>query len=276
MPELAPTYERLCGLAGGGDVAARFLSLYRPPPYLAGCSQVVWGGGARLIRNYDYSPATFDGVLLASTWVRPVIAMLDCVWGALDGINDAGLVASLAFGGRKVTGEGFGIPLLLRYVLETCDTTADAVSALMRLPSHMSYSVTLLDRDGEHATVHLAPDRSADVTRSTVCTNHARAVEWPDYAALTKSVERQAFLEASVLPLPSLDAAVDAFLRPPLHATKYRRGFGTLYTAIYDPHARSVSLRWPRGLRLVASHDAFEPREVVVDLRAAPAISLVQ
>ena len=34
MPELVSTYERLVELAGGSDTAARFLSLYRPPPYL--------------------------------------------------------------------------------------------------------------------------------------------------------------------------------------------------------------------------------------------------
>lgn len=28
MPKLAPTYDRLCDLAGGGDLAARFLSLW--------------------------------------------------------------------------------------------------------------------------------------------------------------------------------------------------------------------------------------------------------
>ena len=38
MPELAPVYERLCELAGGGDLEARLLSMWRPPPYLAGCS----------------------------------------------------------------------------------------------------------------------------------------------------------------------------------------------------------------------------------------------
>ena len=42
MPELVPAYERVVELAGGGDLAARMLSLYRPPPYLAACSQGVW------------------------------------------------------------------------------------------------------------------------------------------------------------------------------------------------------------------------------------------
>ena len=31
MPEIVPLYEELCDLAGGGDVASRFLSLYGPP-----------------------------------------------------------------------------------------------------------------------------------------------------------------------------------------------------------------------------------------------------
>ena len=44
MPELMPTYEKLCELAGGGDLAARFLSFYRPPLYLSGCSQAIWFG----------------------------------------------------------------------------------------------------------------------------------------------------------------------------------------------------------------------------------------
>ena len=36
MPEIVPMYERLCELAGGGDLEARFLSLYRPPGLRAG------------------------------------------------------------------------------------------------------------------------------------------------------------------------------------------------------------------------------------------------
>ncbi len=41
MPEIAPLYEELCELAGGGDRAARFLSFYCPPAYLAACSQAI-------------------------------------------------------------------------------------------------------------------------------------------------------------------------------------------------------------------------------------------
>ena len=41
MPELVPTYDRLVDLAGGGDLAGRLLSLWRPPGFIVGCSQVV-------------------------------------------------------------------------------------------------------------------------------------------------------------------------------------------------------------------------------------------
>ena len=59
--------------------------------------------------------------------------MSDCLWGLLDGINDSGLAVSLTFGGRKDVGDGFAIPLVVRYVLETCDTVAEARAALARV-----------------------------------------------------------------------------------------------------------------------------------------------
>ena len=38
--------------------------------------------------------------------------MSDCLWGLLDGMNDDGLGVSLTFGGRRVLGDGFGIPIV--------------------------------------------------------------------------------------------------------------------------------------------------------------------
>ena len=131
MPELVPTYEKVCGLAGGGDLEARFLGMWAPPSYLAGCSQAVWRiGDPVLARNYDYAPERLEGTILHTRWVRPVIGSGDCAWGLLDGLNDAGLAVSLAFGGRKVVGSGFGVPLVVRYLLETCETTEQARATL--------------------------------------------------------------------------------------------------------------------------------------------------
>ncbi len=248
MPELEPIYEQLLELSGAGDVAARFLGLYGPPPYLTGCTQVTLAQSASLIRNYDYSPKLFEGTLLASNWLRPVIAMVDCLWGALDGVNDAGLIASLAFGGRSISGLGFGIPLVLRYLLETCDTTSDAIAALSRLPMHMPYNVSLIDREGHSATVLVAPDREAAVVPDAVCTNHQQQVEWPDYARLTRSVERKEYLEillAAQNDDPDHEAVLTAFLEPPLYQTRLEQGFGTLYTARYRAEERALELHWP-------------------------------
>ena len=36
MPELIPVYNTLCRLAKNDDVASRFLSMWNPPPYMAG------------------------------------------------------------------------------------------------------------------------------------------------------------------------------------------------------------------------------------------------
>ena len=78
-----------------------------------------------LVRNYDYAPSRMEGIIWSTRLAeRRVIGMSDCLWGLLDGMNDAGLAVSLTFGGRRVLGDGFGIPLVVRYLLETCDDVA--------------------------------------------------------------------------------------------------------------------------------------------------------
>lgn len=248
MPELIPTYERLLELAGGGDLVSRFLSLYRPAPYLTACSQVVWpGDDPVLIRNYDYSPELFEATLLSTAWNgRRVIAMSDCIWGVLDGCNEAGLALSLSFGGRPVVGDGFGIPLVLRYILEFCDGTEAATAVLRRVPVHMAYNVTILDARGDYVTVYVSPDRGPVVRRWPVATNHQGRVEWTEFARASTSVEREHFL-SSRLSDPSETAAglVEAFLRPPLFCQDFARGWGTLYTAVYRPTRGQAEYRWP-------------------------------
>jgi predicted choloylglycine hydrolase len=250
MPELMPVYERLCALAGGSDLSARFLSFYRPPPYISGCSQAVWRGGEPvLVRNYDYDPRLCDGLILDTAWAGGgVIASIDCLWGCLDGMNEAGLAVSLSFGGRRAVGDGFGIPIVLRYVLEFCRTAADAADVLRRVPTHMAYNVTAIDRTGAFFTAQLAPDRPALISKARLATNHQGEIEWQRHADATASVERERFL-ARLLSKRGTSAPqlADAFLRPPLHSKAYARGYGTLYTAIYRPARGEVEYRWPEA-----------------------------
>lgn len=266
MPEILPVYENLCELAGGGDLPSRFLSLYNPPPYLSGCSQLAWTKGKNaLIRNYDYTPRLFDGVFLYSHWLKPVMAMVDCMWGALDGINGDGLSVSLSFGGRNVYGQGFGIPIILRYLLETCSTVHEALAAMQRLPIHMQYNVTVLDANGESVTVFLSPNKAAEVSHFPLATNHQHQVEWEEYAQLTRTVERkECLMEAIHNPNETFKTVREKFLKPPLYNTDFRKGFGTLYTSVYHPNKKKVQLLWP-SKKHTFSFDNFEEKKIVIN-----------
>lgn len=250
LPALIPTWERLIDLAGGGDLEARFLSLYSPPAYISGCSQAVWSGEEpMLVRNYDYSTKAFDGIVLKSAWGdRSVMGTADCLIGLVDGINDAGLSVSLTFGGRRVVGPGFGIPIVLRHLLESCETAEQAVQILTSVPTHMSYNVTVLDAQRKCFTVYLSPDRQPVVSNAPVATNHQEGMEWLAHARETRTVERERFLLTRlVLHEESEQRFISHFLRPPLYSLAFARGFGTLYTAALYPRKGEMSYLWPQG-----------------------------
>lgn len=266
LPGMLPIYEELTELAGGADDVARFLSLYCPPPSIRGCTQAVWtrGGQFSLIRNYDFSPRLCDGVLLRSDWAGVgVIAMTDCLVGALDGMNEHGLAASLAFGGSKTVGNGFGTTMLVRAVLQSCESTLEAVRFLAPIPVHMAYNVTLLDQSGATATVLLRPGRDAEVTSDPVAANHQGEIQWPRYERFSRSQERAQFA-SMLLALPESHGLhgpadfAERFLEPPLFRDQYARGSGTLYTAAYSPREGAVELRW-RDATVRRGFDAFEP-----------------
>ena len=268
MPELMPLYEDLCAQAGGGDLAARFLSFYNPPPYLSGCSQAIWAGKEPvMVRNYDYNPNAFDQLVLNTNWKgRQVLGTSDGLWGLVDGVNDAGLAISLTFGGRRVVGEGFGVPLILRYVMQTCETVDEATAVLARVPTHMSYNVTVLDRKRNYVTAMLSPDRAALITHAAVATNHQENVEWISHARFTATVERERYLLNRLrMHRDPEEKFIAAFLKPPLYSTAFHAGFGTLYTAVYRPRKKEMELRWPGTIWPLSMADVVEgAREVLV------------
>jgi predicted choloylglycine hydrolase len=258
MPELMPMYRRMVELTGDDDTAAAMLTLWNPPAFIVACSQAVvpdaQTGEPVLIRNYDYDPHLFESTIHRARWgSRRVMGTGDCLWGLLDGVNDQGLALSLTFGGRSEVGEGFGIPVVLRYVLETCDDAAAGVEVLRRLPHQLSYNVTLCDRDGAVATVRIAPDRLLRVTDRRTATNHPDEVEWPTHAAFVHSEERLELLDDLCENGADADTVVAAMLAPPMLARRWEQGFVTLYTAAYRPASERLTYHWPghsRELRL--------------------------
>jgi predicted choloylglycine hydrolase len=271
MPELVPTHERLVELAGDTDLIARFMSSFCPPSYLIACSQAVWSRDEPfLVRNYDYSPKLCEGVILKTAWNgRQVISMNDCMWGVLDGINEDGLAVSLSFGGRRAVGVGFGVPLVLRYVLEFCTGTDEAISVLERVPVHMSYNVTVLDRSGKFVTAYLRPDQPAVVRAVPYAANHQEEIEWEQHAKATATLQRERFLFAQLRgDARGPDDLIQSFLRPPLYSSAFARGYGTLYTAVYRPTGRTVEYLWPATIWKLC-FDAFEEGRRTISFDAA-------
>ena len=260
MPELVPTYERLVELAGNTDLIARFMSSFCPPSYLLACSQAVWSNDEPfLVRNYDYSPHSCEGVILKTSWNgRQVISMNDCMWGVLDGINEDGLAVSLSFGGRRAVGVGFGVPLVLRYILEFCTSTDEATSVLERMPVHMSYNVTVVDCSGKFITAYLRPDQPAVIRAVPYAANHQEEIEWEEHAKATATLQRERFLFGQLRGDAGTPADfIQSFLRPPLYSSAFAKGYGTLYTAVYRPTGRAVEYLWPATIWKLG-FDTFE------------------
>jgi predicted choloylglycine hydrolase len=248
MPELVPVWERLVELAGGDEVTARLLTLWDPPRFLPGCSQATLGGrNPLLIRNYDYGLDLFERVVYSSAFTgRRVLGTGDCLWGLLDGMNDAGLAVSLAFGGRPGSSPGFGIPLVVRYLLEVAASLDDVRSVLRAVQVNMSYNLTVVDGSGESLTAFVAPDSAPEFSSARVATNHRGAVpEYPERAQSLRSVERQRRLLSLLDSDPDITKLTSAFLRPPLRSIEYGRAFGTLYTAVYRPNDGVADYLWP-------------------------------
>ncbi len=267
MPELMPTYRRLVELAGGDDVAARMLTMWNAPAFLPACSQaVVTGPTPALCRNYDYSPDLWECTVYSSAFSgRRVIGTGDCLWGLLDGMNDAGLAVSLTFGGRPGAGPGFAIPIVVRYLLEVASTVQQARELLRTIPIAMSYNLTMVDASGDACTAFVAPGQPPEFSATPVATNHHGVVpEYPQRAASLRSVPRLDRLTDLVTQDPSPDDLARAFVSDPLYNREYSGAFGTLYTALYRPTEGTVDYVWPDGTWRRRFDDPDATRTVVL------------
>jgi predicted choloylglycine hydrolase len=261
MPEIFGDFTGLVEAVGGGDLEARFLSHWCPPPLVTACSIAMLSGPSPLmIRNYDYPPSLCDALALRTHWSgRSVIGMSDCGWGLMDGLNEDGLAVAISFGGRRDVGHGFGIGLVVRFLLQVAATTEEAVERLVDLPVQMSYNVAILDRLGNHRVVFVAPDRPARVTHLASAANRQGETEWQRHADYCNTVEREAYLESMVtFPLIEPTDLVSAFLRPPLHRPLIDSTWGTVYTASYEPASGAMTLLWPDDHWVLSVHGTAE------------------
>lgn len=251
LPGIEGLLDTLTEAAGGDERFARFLSFWSPPRYLVNCTQLALSDdeGPLMIRNYDLDPSLNESTMLRSAWRgRKVIGMVEAMAGLSDGMNAFGLAASLTFGGRVAHGDGFGIPLVIRYLLEYCRDVQDGLGVLRSIPVHMSYNVTLTDPSGDVATVMLSPDRPTMISHNPWAANHQIGVEWPHHGRLTKTIERAERLDQLLAKeSPSAAQLKREFLSEPIYSSRYSQGFGTVFTSIYRPIAKTVEIGWHDG-----------------------------
>jgi predicted choloylglycine hydrolase len=134
----------------------------------------------------------------------------------------------------------------MRYLLEVAETVAEAEQILSRVPVHMAYNVTVLDRNADVATIFVAPGVPPQVTRLPVATNHPGTTpEDPEHARRFRSVERQDALLRALDSHPDVSTLVQHFLREPVYNNSYEEGFGTMYTAAYQPTKGVADFVWP-------------------------------
>ncbi|MFB8757711.1 C45 family autoproteolytic acyltransferase/hydolase [Streptomyces nigra] len=234
MPELVPVLDRLAAQLDRRE-AETFLTLAAIRPFFSGCTQI--GAGGTLLRNYDFDPDDCEGTIVSSHFLRPVIGMQDAAWGLLDGMNDAGLAVSLTFGGRFVHGPGFAIPIVLRYLLETCRTVDEAVGRLRPMPIAIPQNVTLVDAE-QARTVYVGPDIPLTEAPDACAANHQHLPVPDDQERFSRTQERLAAVRAT-------GPDVAAMLKSPLYQLAYDEGLGTVYTAHYRPAEGQVTYHWP-------------------------------
>ncbi|MFF4154040.1 C45 family autoproteolytic acyltransferase/hydrolase [Streptomyces sp. NPDC001651] len=234
MPELVPVLDRLAAQLDRPE-AETFLTLAAIRPFFSACTQI--GAGGTLLRNYDFDPDDCEGTIVSSHFLRPVIGMQDAAWGLLDGMNDAGLAVSLTFGGRFVHGPGFAIPIVLRYLLETCTTVDEAVGRLRSIPIAIPQNVTLVDAE-QARTVYVGPDIPLTEAPDACAANHQHLPVPDDQERSSRTQERLAAVRAT-------GPDVAAMLKSPLYQLAYDEGLGTVYTAHYHPAEGKVTYSWP-------------------------------
>jgi hypothetical protein len=82
-----------------------------------------------------------------------------------------------------------------------------------------------------------------------------------DWAAAIRSAERMERLKQLLADRADASGVVGACLRPPLYATRFHKGFGTLYSAEYRPTEGAVRYHWP-GQTWAQSLDTFDPDSI--------------
>jgi predicted choloylglycine hydrolase len=76
-----------------------------------------------------------------------------------DGVNERGMAVGLTFVYPRIRKPGLNAGMLVRYLLEKCHTTNEALEALHRLPIASAQTITIADKTGDIAVVECNPEK---------------------------------------------------------------------------------------------------------------------
>ncbi|MFF9352099.1 carcinine hydrolase/isopenicillin-N N-acyltransferase family protein [Streptomyces sp. NPDC014734] len=119
------------------------------------------------------------------------------------------------------------VPLVLRYLLETCRTVDEAFDRLRTIPIAIPQNVTLVD-EHQSLTVYVGPDIPMAEAHDACAANHQHLPVPDEQERTTRTRARLAAVQAAGVDVPSM-------LRPPLYQCSYDQWLGTVYTAHYRP-----------------------------------------
>lgn len=170
-------WEEIGGIADGLKISMEHAVTYfgneglRMPT--GGCSAVMSGGVYG--RNYDFRPRHYEArfALVQVHGSYASIGGSHQLTGRLDGMNERGLTIGLHLVRARPRAPGLTSVLLVRRVLDSCATTAEAIDLLRRTPHAMQYNYSLLDAGGVAAVVEAGA--GAVAVRGgdwLACTNH--------------------------------------------------------------------------------------------------------
>ncbi len=238
MPPLLPIYQTLAAQAGDDAALRQALTGYGLAPRAYGRGVGVAAGREPLLaRTLDLEPPHCEGCLLRSDWNgRTAIAMTDSIWGALDGMTLSGLAVAALYPSRRAFGLGFDPALVVRFLLQSCATVAEALPLLHGLPLSETTDLLLVDATGDYRLVHLAPGEAPSILKSRFVTNHGISLD----IAPGGDAEGSPGIGVEAA---DLEAMVEAFADPRRRGQSQR---ATLYSVYYRPLAGRLELRWPQ------------------------------
>lgn len=250
--EFAPhLLDELQGLADALHIpfskAAALFSGYDIPTIKGmGCSSVV--NSTFAVRNYDFSPELYDNrfVLLQPREGFASVGHSLHIIGRHEGVNEKGLFIALHFVNNQQPNVGLTASSIVRMVLDTCESTKDAIALLKQVPHAWSYNFSIGDGSGTTAVVEVSPEgvRVREGSPKLMCTNH---FQHKDMEQMNRTDYTNSFTRLSYLTKKSMDKVcgeeIFNWFRNPnseMFYTDYDNLFGTLHTFAYIFESQTV------------------------------------